>query len=111
VAYDEHLADRIREILAVEPDLTEQRMFGGLAFLLAGNMAMAASGGGALVRVEPSTVDKLVASTAAEPMEMGGRTMRGWVHVDGSALRTKRQLSAWARRGTAMARSLPPKAR
>lgn len=112
MAYDEDLADRVREVLAVEPDLTEQRMFGGLAFLLAGHMALAASNrGGLLVRVDPSTVDALIAATAAEPMEMGGRTMRGWVHVDGPSVRTERQLTAWARRGIAMARSLPPKGR
>ncbi len=112
MAHDEDLADRLREILAVESDLTEQQMFGGLAFLLAGNMAIAASGrGGVLVRVDPSEVDALVASTAAEPMEMGGRTMRGWVHVDGPSIRTTRQLSAWVRRGVAVARSLPPKLR
>lgn len=112
VADDEDLADRVREILAVEPDLTERRMFGGLAFLLAGNMALAAnSRGGALVRVDPSTVDALVASTAAEPMEMGGRTVRGWVHVGGPSVRTERQLSAWVARGVTVARSLPPRVR
>lgn len=112
VAYDEDLADRLREVLAVEPELTERRMFGGLAFLLAGNMALAASSrGGVLVRVDPSTVDVLIASTAAELAEMGGRTMRGWVHVDGPSVRTKRQLNTWAKRGVATARSFPPKGR
>ena len=78
MAYDENLADRIRELIAGEADLTEQKMFGGLAFLIGGNMAVAASGqGGVLVRVDPATSDKLIATTSAYPMEMRGRTMKG----------------------------------
>lgn len=112
MAYDEALAGRIRDLLADEREVTEQRMFGGLAFLVAGNMAVAASGqGGVLVRVDPSDADELLATTGAEPMEMRGRTMRGWLRVDDRDVRTKRQLGPWVRRGVRYARSLPPKRR
>ncbi len=110
MAYDEALADRIRGLLADEADVTERRMFGGLAFLVAGNMAVTASGqGGAMVRVGPEAFDELVATTGAEPVVMKGKPMRGWVRVDGEDVRTKRQLSTWVRRGVDYARSLPPK--
>ena len=110
MAYDEVLAGRIRELVAGEPGLTEQKMFGGLGFLIRGNMAVAASGqGGLLVRVDPEESDKLVANSSATSMEMRGRQMRGWLRVDDEHLRTKRQLAAWVERGTAFARSLPPK--
>ena len=83
VAYDEELAERIRELVAREPGLTEQKMFGGLAFLIGGNMAIAASGqGGILVRVDPAESDDLVAKTKARLMEMRGRSMQGWLRVD-----------------------------
>jgi TfoX/Sxy family transcriptional regulator of competence genes len=110
VAYDEALAERIRELVAGEPNLTEKKMFGGLAFLVGGNMAIAASGqGGVLVRCDPEESDALVAKTGAEPMEMRGREMRGWLRVDDQHVRTKRQLERWVRVGTAYARSLPVK--
>jgi TfoX/Sxy family transcriptional regulator of competence genes len=110
MAYDEELADRIRELLRGERGLTEKKMFGGLAFLIGGNMAVAASGqGGVLVRVDPAQSDRLVATTKARLMEMRGRRMRGWLRVDPEDLRTKRQLSKWVELGTTYARSLPPK--
>src|SRR5919109_4134268 len=110
MAYDHELADRIRELLAGEPDLTEKQMFGGLAFLIRGHMAVAASGqGGILVRVDPAQSERLVASTSARPMEMRGRSMQGWLRVDADRVRTKRQLSKWVTIGTTSARSLPPK--
>jgi hypothetical protein len=85
-------------------------MFGGLAFLIGGNMAVAASGqGGVLVRVDPAESDALVSSTHARPMEMRGREMQGWLRVDTEQVRTKRQLAAWVERGVAYARSLPAK--
>ena len=112
MAYDEALAERVRELLADEPDVTEQKMFGGLAFLIGGNMAVAASGqGGVLIRVDPTTSDGLTATTCARPMEMRGRTMHGWLRVDSADVRTKRQLADWIGRGTTYARSLPPKKR
>ena len=110
MAYDEELAERIRELVGSEADLTEQKMFGGLAFLVGGNMAVAASGqGGILVRVDPAESDALVATTKARLMEMGGRRMRGWLRVDPEDVRTKRQLARWVERGTTYARSLPAK--
>jgi TfoX/Sxy family transcriptional regulator of competence genes len=110
VAYDEELAHRIRELLSGEPDLSEKKMFGGLAFLMAGNMAVAASGrGGVLVRVDPAQSDALVASTNARLMEMRGRRMQGWLRVAPGDVRTKRQLAKWVELGATYARSLPTK--
>jgi TfoX/Sxy family transcriptional regulator of competence genes len=110
MAYDEELAARIRELVAGEPGLTEQKMFGGLAFLIDGNMAIAASGqGGILVRVDPAESDTLVASTDARLMEMRGRQMQGWLRVDSEHVRTERPLAKWVELGTTYARSLPAK--
>ena len=110
MAYEEDLADRIRELVVNESGLTEKKMFGGLAFLIGGNMAVAASGqGGLMVRVDPAQSDKLVASSTATPMEMKGRAMKGWLRVPSDDLRTKKQLSTWVRRGAEYAGSLPPK--
>ena len=110
MAYDEDLADRIRELLGEQTGITEQRMFGGLAFLVRGNMAVAASGqGGLMVRVDPDESDQLVAKTAARPMEMRGRAMHSWLRVGSEHVRTKRELRKWVDRGTTYARSLPPK--
>lgn len=110
MAYDQDLAERIRELLADEVAVTEMKMFGGLAFLIGGHMAIAASGeGGALVRVDPAASDGLVAQTGAEVAVMKGRAMDGWLRVDSERLRTKRQLAAWVDRGSSYARSLPPK--
>jgi len=109
MAYDEELADRIRELLG-EADLTEKKMFGGLAFLIGGNMAVAASGqGGVLVRVDPAQSDRVVATTNARPMEMRGREMQGWLRVAPDDVRTKRQLAKWVTLGVRYARSLPTK--
>ncbi|TMK37188.1 MAG: TfoX/Sxy family protein [Actinobacteria bacterium] len=110
MAYDEDLADRIRGLVAGEKGLTEQKMFGGLAFLVGGNMAVAASGqGGILVRVDPAASDKLVSTTNAHPMVMRGRAMEGWLRVDAEHVREKRQLVKWVERGVTYARSLPAK--
>ena len=112
MAYDEALAERIRELLGGEAGVTEQKMFGGLAFLIGGNMAVAASGqGGALVRVDPERSDSIVNSSNARPMEMRGRQMAGWLRVAPEDLRTKRQLAKWVTLGAEYARSLPTKKR
>jgi TfoX/Sxy family transcriptional regulator of competence genes len=110
VAYDEDLANRVRELVATEPSVTEKRMFGGLAFLIGGHMAVSASGkGGLLLRCDPADTDELLRKPSAEPFEMRGRVMEGWLRVDADGLRTKRQLERWVARGVAYARSLPPK--
>jgi TfoX/Sxy family transcriptional regulator of competence genes len=110
VAYDKDLADRIRTLLPDDGAVSEQAMFGGLAFLVAGNMAIAASGqGGVLVRVDPADSDHLMATTAALPMEMRGREMRGWLRLSADQVRTKRQLSKWVGLGVGYASSLPSK--
>jgi TfoX/Sxy family transcriptional regulator of competence genes len=110
MAYDQDLGNRIRDLLASETALTEKQMFGGLAFLINGNMAVAASGqGGIMVRADPARSDKLVAATSARPAEMRGRPMRGWLRVDSQDVRTKRQLAKWVDVGATYARSLPAK--
>ena len=110
MAYDEKLADRLRELVQGEDGVTEKRMFGGLAFLINGNMAVSASGqGGLLLRVDPAQTDELVADPNARRFEMRGREMDGWLRVDTDGLSSDRQLERWVARGVAYARSLPPK--
>jgi TfoX/Sxy family transcriptional regulator of competence genes len=110
VAYDEELAARIRELVSAEPGLAEKKMFGGLAFLIEGNMAVGVSGqGGILVRVDPDESDELVATTSAQLMEMRGRSMRGWLRVAAEDVAGDAALADWVERGTTYARSLPPK--
>ncbi len=110
MAYDEALAERIRGLVAGQSGITEQKMFGGLAFLVGGNMAIAASGqGGVLVRVDPAQSDELVAKTDASTMVMRGREMPGWLRLDAEHVRTKAQLAHWVERGTSYARALPAK--
>jgi TfoX/Sxy family transcriptional regulator of competence genes len=110
VAYDEDLANRIRELIAAEDGVTEKKMFGGLAFLIGGNMSVSASGqGGLLLRCDPRETERLLKKPHAEPFEMRGRAMDGWLRVAPKGVRTKRQLAPWVARGVAYARSLPPK--
>ena len=110
MAYDEKLAERIRELVAGEQGITEKKMFGGLAFLVGGHLAVSASGrGGMMLRVDPDESDALVAKTKARVVEMRGREMPGWLRVDADDVKTKKQLEAWVKRGVAYARSLPPK--
>ena len=110
MAYDEELAQRIRSLIGADPALEEKKMFGGLAFLIGGNMAVAASGqGGVLVRVDPESSDELVATTNASLMEMRGRSMKGWLRVDAVDVRTEPELARWVELGTSYARSLPAK--
>jgi TfoX/Sxy family transcriptional regulator of competence genes len=112
MAYDEELAGRIRQLIGGDPELTEKKMFGGLAFLIRGNMAIAASSeGGAMVRIDPAQSDALVATTKATPMNMRGRDMPGWLRVSSDDLRTDDQLASWVEIGTGYARSLPPKSK
>jgi TfoX/Sxy family transcriptional regulator of competence genes len=108
--YDEDLANRLRELLAGEDAVTEKKMFGGLAFLLRGNMSVSASrNGGLLVRIEPAETDACLARPHVTLMKMGGRTMDGWITVAAEGLKTKRELAAWVKRGVGFAKTLPPK--
>ena len=110
MAYDEELAARIRDLMSAEPSLAEKKMFGGLAFLVRGNMAVGVSGqGGILVRVDPDESDELVATTPAQLMEMRGRSMRGWLRVAAQDVAGDGELAEWLERGRAYARSLPAK--
>ncbi len=110
MAYDEDLADRIRDLVQGEPNLTEQRMFGGLAFLVGGHMAVAASGqGGLMLRCDVEATEELLRQPGAGPMEMRGKRMRGWLRVPADAVESDGLLSTWVERGVSYARSLPPK--
>jgi hypothetical protein len=110
VAYDEDLANRVRELVAAEEGLTEKQMFGGLAFLINGNMSVSASGqGGLLLRIDPDDTGKFLDEQHAEPFVMRGRAMQGWLRVDPEGLGTKRELERWVKRGVSYARSLPSK--
>jgi hypothetical protein len=110
MAYDEQLANRIREALQRETGLAEKRMFGGLAFLINGNMAVSASGkGGLLLRVDPAETDSLVQAPHVQRFEMRGREMDGWLRVDLEAIESDSDLASWVGLGVAYARSLPAK--
>ena len=110
MAYDEDLANRLRELLQDERGLTEKKMFGGLAFLINGNMSVAASGqGGLLLRVDPDDTEKLASRNGTRRFEMRGREMVGWLRVEESAVRTKRDLESWARIGVSYAKTLSKK--
>ncbi|HWE09782.1 MAG TPA: TfoX/Sxy family protein [Solirubrobacteraceae bacterium] len=110
MAYDEELANRIRELMSGEHGVVEKRMFGGLAFLIGGNMSVSVSGrGGLLLRIDPAETDALLAKPHAEPFVMRGRAMDGWLRVAPEGVGTKRQLERWVARGVAYARSLPAK--
>ena len=110
MAYDEDLANRLRELLADEDAITEKKMFGGLAFLLNGHMSVSASGqGGLLARIDPAETDAVLAKEHVSRMEMRGRTMDGWVRVAPEGVRTKRQLQPWVKRSVSYVKTLPPK--
>ncbi len=110
MAYDEDLANRIRELIAAEAGVTERRMFGGLAFLIGGNMSVSVSGrGGLMVRVDPADGEALLGRPHTQVMIMRGREMPGWLRIETEGVRTKRQLERWVQRGVDYARTLPPK--
>jgi TfoX N-terminal domain len=110
MAYDEDVANLLRELMADETGVVEKKMFGGLAFLIGGHMSVAASGqGGLLVRVDPDETEALLEEPHAGPFLMRGRRMEGWLRVDPDGARTIEDLAPWVRRGVAYARSLPPK--
>lgn len=110
VAYDEDLANRVRELIAGEGGVVEKRMFGGLAFLVAGNMSVSVSGqGGLLLRIDPEQTDELLGKPHAHPFVMRGRPMDGWLRVEPEGVRTRAQLQRWVARGVGYAKTLPPK--
>jgi TfoX/Sxy family transcriptional regulator of competence genes len=110
MAYDEELADRVRECMQDVADVTEKRMFGGLAFMVSGNMAVAASGqGGLMLRCDPAGTESLVATDGVDRMVMRGRAMDGWLRVDPSVVAEDQELSHWVRLGVSYAKSLPAK--
>ena len=110
MAYDEDLANHIRELLADEAGVTEKKMFGGLAFLIGGNMSVSASGqGGLLLHVAPEDTDTLLARPHAAPFQMRGREMAGWLRVAPEGVQTIDELRPWVQAGVSYARSLPPK--
>jgi TfoX/Sxy family transcriptional regulator of competence genes len=110
MAYDEDLANRLRELLADQDGITEKKMFGGLAFLLHGHMSVSASGqGGLLARIDPGETAAMLKKPHVSLMEMRGRTMDGWLRVAPEGVKTKRQLEPWVRRSVDYVRTLPPK--
>jgi TfoX/Sxy family transcriptional regulator of competence genes len=110
MAYDEELADRLRAALAGHRGVTEKKMFGGLAFLIGGHMAVSASSqGGLLLRVDPSRTADLTSEPNAAPFVMRGREMDGWLRVDPAGLGSEEQLRRWVELGVTYASSLPPK--
>jgi hypothetical protein len=110
MAYDEALADRLRALLEGEPGLAQKKMFGGLAFLIGGNMALSASSqGGLLLRIDPAQQDELLRQPHAEPFMMRGNGMTGWLRIDSAGLGSDVDLERWAEIGVAYARSLPVK--
>ncbi|MER5215688.1 TfoX/Sxy family protein [Streptomyces sp. NPDC002838] len=109
MAYDEGLAERVRQRLGADPDVTEKRMFGGIAFLHRGNMAVGVSGDDLMVRVGPDNTDAALARPGTRVFDMTGRPMRGWILVAGATLTEDDALGAWIDEGRAFAESLPPK--
>jgi TfoX/Sxy family transcriptional regulator of competence genes len=110
MAYDEDLANRLRELLAQQDAITEKKMFGGLAFLLHGHMSVSASrNGGLLVRIDPADTDAVLALAHVTLMNMGGRVMEGWITVAPEGLTTMRELGAWVERSVSYVTTLPPK--
>src|SRR5689334_25429422 len=110
MADDEDLVNRLRELLADEDGVSEKKMFGGLSFLLHGHMSVSASGrGGLLARIDPDETEAMLKKDHVALMEMGGRTMDGWLRVAPEGVKTKRQLESWVRRSVAYVRTLPPK--
>jgi hypothetical protein len=108
--YDEDLVHRLRELLSDETAVTEKKMFGGFAFLLGGHMTVSASrNGGLLARIDPEETDAALARPHASLMQMGGRTMDGWITVAPEGIATKRELAPWVKRSVAFVKTLPPK--
>lgn len=109
MAYDETLADRVRETLASRSDLAERKMFGGIAFMLGGNMAVGVIGDDLMVRLDPADAEKALAEPHARPMDFTGKPSRGMIYVDPGGTEADADLASWVEAGAALAESLPPK--
>ena len=110
MAFDEHLADRVREIVAASGEFSDRRMFGGLGFMVGGHMAVAASReGGLMLRVDPAETEALLKKPFCRPFEMRGKPIDGWLRVDLAGVATRRQLERWVMRGVTYARAQPPR--
>ncbi len=109
MAYDEGLAERVRFLMAGQPGLREQKMFGGLCFMLNGNMACGVLNGELVVRVGKENLDDALAQPNSRPFDMTGRPMRSFVYVSADGVATEDGLAGWAGRGFAYAQALPPK--
>lgn len=109
MAYDVELAERVRASLAGERDVTEKAMFGGIAFLVGGHMALGVAKDDLMVRVGPAAHDGALAAPHARPMDFTGKPMRGMLFVAPAGTRTAQQVGAWTKRAVAFARTLPPK--
>ncbi|HEX6222463.1 MAG TPA: TfoX/Sxy family protein [Acidimicrobiia bacterium] len=109
MAYNERLADDVRARIGSRPGVTEQEMFGGIAFMIGGRMAVGVSGEGLMVRVGKDAHDEAVSRPGARTFDMGNRPMRGWIKVGGEGLKTDDELQTWIDQGVAYAESLPSK--
>ena len=109
MAYDEALAERTRDVLGRRSDVDERKMFGGIAFLVAGNMACGVMGDDLMVRMAPADAETLEAAPGARRFDMGGRPMKGWLLVAPEVTADDGELERWVSRGEAFAASLPPK--
>jgi TfoX/Sxy family transcriptional regulator of competence genes len=109
MAYDEILAQRVRAELSQVPGLIEKKMFGGLGFLVDGNMACGVNGSDLIVRISPESYEAALARPGARPFDMTGRPMKGWILVEPTGVRSAGDLKRWVEQGVAFAQSLPPK--
>lgn len=109
MAYDERLGDRIRELLESRRDITERKMFGGLAFMVNGNMFIGVAGGDLMVRVGRDAYDDALKRPHTRQMDFTGRPMKGYVYVGAEGSRTRKALEAWTKRGLTFALTLPKK--
>lgn len=109
MAYDDQLAERVRALLDERSDVTEKQMFGGIAFLVAGNMSVGVNGDDLIVRVSPEEGEQLLSEPGARRMDFTGRPMKGWLFVNPEATAEEADLERWVRRGEAFAAGLPPK--
>ncbi len=109
MAFDEALADRVRDVLAPRADLSERKMFGGIAFMVGGNMAVGVVGDDLMVRLHPADAERALAEPHSRPMDFTGKPMKGMVFVDSAGTAVDEDLASWVEAGADFASSLPPK--